>query len=173
MDTLAAPEHSRTHMLSSASARPKSQAPGEASRLSSEKHPSWKQRSLRLGWGRVLTTYWGAALPLKTVGEGRSGSGSSQVPSSQSPWVAARRVRHMLLFSSLNPEAAWQQAPWLCSLLIYPRRCCHGRLCRLVPPPQFPESQRTGGQATQMTSTPSPTRTGALLGTPQGLPGRK
>lgn len=81
-------------------------------------------------------------------------------------------LRHMLLFSSLSPEAAWQQAVFTAYLPTLP-------LPLPPPPPQVgattpaPREPGAGGQATQMTSAPSPTRTRALLGTPQDLPGRK
>lgn len=94
------------------------------------------------------------ALPLKRVEEEGPGSVS------QSPWVAARRVYHMLLFSSRNPESAWQQAALAVFTAYLPTMTLS-----LPPPPvaattQLPESQRAGGQATRMASTPSPTRTG-------------
>lgn len=51
------------------------------------------------------------------------------------PWVATCRAHHMLLCSSLNREAAWQQGGPLDDALA-------ARLLGLVPPPQLPESQK-------------------------------
>lgn len=51
------------------------------------------------------------------------------------PWSVTCRARHMLLFSSLSREAAWQQEGPLADTLA-------ARLLGLVPPPQLPESQK-------------------------------
>lgn len=79
-----------------------------------------------------------------------------QAPSSWNPLRAASRVYHMLLFSSLSPAAAWQQVllPVFASCLLSDASTgwCHH--------PGLPASQRTGGQATRRTSTPSPTQPG-------------
>lgn len=79
-------------------------------------------------------------------------------------------LRHMLLFSSLSPEAAWQQAVFTAYLPTLPLPPPPPQVGATTPAPREPGA---GGQATQMTSAPSPTPTRALLGTPQDLPGRK
>lgn len=90
----------------------------------------------------------GAALPLKRVGEEGLGVCRSQAPSCQSPWVAAaRRVRHMLLFSSLSPEAAWQQAPLAVFTAYLPTLMLSLpplQVGATTPVPREPEDRRSG-----------------------------
>lgn len=72
----------------------------------------------------------------------------SQALSSQSPWVAAaRRVRHMLLFSSLSPEAAWQQAPLAVFTAYLPTLMLSLpplQVGATTPVPREPEDRRSG-----------------------------
>lgn len=83
----------------------------------------------------------GAALPLKRVEEERPGSRS------QSPWVAARRVYHMLLFSSQNPESAWQQAALTVFTAYLPTLTLSlppAPVAATTPAPREPASRRAG-----------------------------
>lgn len=74
---------------------------------------------------------------------------------SRSPWLAARTGHHEFLLCSLSREAAWQQVPLADTLAA----ALEGAT------PQLPEGQAGRRPGISVTSTPSPMRTRALLGT--------
>lgn len=145
---MAAPKHAQTHWLSSASARPTPNSWLRVTRTQRNSQAKAKIPESRQGRGSPAPSQ-------KRVQE--EGPGCEPQSGSQL-LVAASRVHHMLLFSSLSPEAARQQVPLAAFSAVYTLT----RLRRLVPPPQQPGSQesRPGGQGTRMTGTPPPHQPG-------------
>lgn len=105
-----------------------------------------KAKTPESGWGRGLTS------PLFKEGAG----GGCVFQSGPQLLVAASRVCHMLLFSSLSPEAAWQQVPLAVFSACLPTDASAG-WCHH---PSNQGARKAEGQDTQMTSIPPPHQPG-------------